>query len=135
MAVKRKRKRTKHNVAAKKDVDWASYFAKIRGVCPWSYKAHMNDNILFIPYSEVTLNTWAEVFGSSSHEAYVYKCHNKSADWLNDMCDQLNQRYQTCEWLWSHPEKGGDSTPIPVLIQQDKELLTQLREKVGYEED
>jgi hypothetical protein len=37
--------------------------------------------------------------------------------------------------LWSHPEEGGDSTPSPVLIQQDRTKLTDLRNKVGYTDD
>lgn len=118
-----------------KEVNWTSYFAKIRGVCPWSYAAHMKDNILFIDYSSTTFSTWAMLFTASKHEAFVYKCPEKTVDWLNKTCDQLNQTYQTSEWLWSHPEEGGDSTPVPVLIQQDRELLAQLREKVGYEEE
>lgn len=128
-------------MVVKEDVNWTSYFAKIRGVCPWSYAAHMNDNILFIDYSEHTFNTWRILFGSSKHEAFVYKCPGKSVEWLSNKCDQLNQpnqtdqTNQTSEWLWSHPAEGGDSTPVEVLIQQDKQLLEQLREAVGYEEE
>jgi len=118
-----------------KEVNWTAYFAKIRGVCPWSYAAHMKNNILFVDYSETTFNTWAMLFGASGHEAYVYKCPGKSVDWLNSKCDQLNQTHQNSEWLWSHPAEGGDSAPVEILIQQDRQLLEQLREKVGYEEE
>ena len=117
------------------EVNWASYFAKIRGVCPWSYRAHMQDKILFIDYTDTTLHTWAVLFPASKHEAFVYKCPEKSSDWLNSKCDALNVKYSHSEWLWSHPEHGGDSTPIPVLIQQDRAQLEQLREAVGYEEE
>lgn len=117
------------------EVNWASYFAKIKGVCPWSYRAHMNDNILFVPYSDNTLNTWANIFYSSNHEAFVYKCPEKTSDWLNNKCDELNAVHCKSEWLWSHPVEGGDSTPIPVLIQQDRQTLEILREKIGYEDE
>jgi len=118
-----------------KEVNWASYFAKIRGVCPWSFKAHMQDKILFIPYTDTTLSTWAVLFSASKHEAFVYKCPEKSVDWLNSMCDKLNAKYTEYEWLWSHPAEGGDSTPVPVLIQQDRAQLEKLREAIGYEEE
>jgi len=117
------------------EADWAEYFAKIKGVCPWSYRAHMADNILFLDYNEPELATWSSLFHSSKYEAFVYKCPGKSSDWLNSKCDQLNQTDQKSEWLWSHPTEGGDSTPIPVLIQQDKVQLAELREKLGYEDD
>jgi hypothetical protein len=120
---------------ALKEDNWATYFAKIRGVCPWSYQAHMNNNIMFVDYSETSHNTWAMLFGSTKHEAFVYKCTGKTVDWLTSMCDELNEQYANSEWLWSHPEEGGDSTPIPVLIQQNKAQLEQLREKIGYEEE
>lgn len=117
------------------EVNWTSYFAKIRGVCPWSYRAHMAEKILFVDYNEVEFNTWKSLFHSSNHEAYVYKCMGKTSDWLNSKCDQLNQTDQKSEWLWSHPIEGGDSTPVPVLIQQDKQILADLRKKVGYEDE
>ena len=31
------------------------------------------------------------------------------------------------EWLWSHPEMGGHSAPLPCLIQQDAQQLERIR--------
>ncbi len=130
---KRKRKRwAKEKV--QEEVNWTKYFAKIKGVCPWSYRAHMKETILFIDYSDVTINTWQMFLGATHFEAFVYKCPDKSSKWLTDKCAELNKKHTKYEWLWSHPEHGGDSTPIPVLIQQDRELLTKSREQVGYED-
>ena len=95
----------------------------------------MANNILFVDYVDHTFNTWAMIFTASKHEAFVFKCEGKSSDWLNNKCDELNAKHKQSEWLWSHPEHGGDSTPIPVLIQQDKKQLEQLRAAVGYEEE
>jgi len=95
----------------------------------------MNNDILFIEYSETTFNTWRSLFrAKQSFEAYVYKCHEKSSDWLESKCDYLNSIDENSEWLFSHPDGGENSTVIPVLIQQDREQLDKLREDVGYYE-
>lgn len=136
MAVKRKRKIKE---AAKVDVEanWARYFANIKGVCPWSYAAFMKETILFVDYNDSTIKTWASLYGANgcNYEAFVYKCEGKDSNWLNETCDIMSVRYSNSEWLWSHPEKGGDSTPIPVIIQQDKKRLEDLREKTGYTDE
>ena len=51
------------------------------------------------------------------------------------MCDVLNKKYKDSEWLWSHPIEGGDSAHVPILIQQDREKLTTLREAIGYTDE
>jgi len=119
------------------DVDWGTnYFAKIRGVCPWSYKAHMKDNILFIEGGgNRCYGTWSYIFKSSNKEAFVFIEKDKSSKQLNEICLKYEKIYKHVEWLWSHPDEGGDSTPVPVIIIQDKARLQELREKVGYEED
>lgn len=110
---------------------WATYFAKIRKVCPWSLKAFMKDKILFVETTPVCLDTYAKLFPHTDYEAAVYKWPNATVEWLETLCAGLNEQYDT-EWLWSHPDEGGNSTHIPVLIQQDAEQLAQLREKIGY---
>jgi len=117
----------------KEDNAWQIYFASIKGVCPWSLRAFMDNNILFLDYSSKTYNTWGSIFHASKHEAFVYKCVDKSVDWLIDKCEELNKKSTRSEWLWSHPSEGGNSTPVPVLIQQDREQLESLRDKIGYE--
>jgi hypothetical protein len=49
------------------------------------------------------------------------------------MSEGLNNLYPKSEWLWSHPAEGGESTPVPCLIQQDALQLNTLREKIGYD--
>ena len=119
------------------DVSWATnYFAKIRGVCPWSYKAHMKDNILFIEGGgERCYGTWSYIYKSSNKEAFVFIEKNKTPKELDAICLKYEKIYKHVEWLWSHPNEGGDSTPVPVIIIQDKSTLQNLREKVGYEEN
>ena len=121
----------KEAVKSLKEDKWATYFAKIRKVCPWSLQAFMKDKILFVETTPVCLDTYARLFPYTKYEAAVYKWPNASVKWLETMCAGLNEQYDT-EWLWSHPEEGGNSTHIPVLIQQDATRLAELREKIGY---
>jgi hypothetical protein len=118
---------------AKEDKTWAKYFASIRGVCPWSY--NLMDKILVLDAHVNCMNTWSTIFKASNYEAFVYKFPRAKAQWLINKCEELNASQEHSEWLWSHPdEDSGDntSTHIPVLIQQDREQLTDLRKKVGY---
>tara|TARA_Y100001937_G_scaffold44400_1_gene62514 strand:- start:1859 stop:2233 length:375 start_codon:yes stop_codon:yes gene_type:complete len=115
---------------AREDSTWVKYFARIRKVCPWSYK--LMDSILIWDNDESNLNTIAVTFKQSKMEAFVYVMKNKTAKQLSDMCDMLNKKYDHSEWLWSHPDEGGDSTHVPCLIQQDRDKLEQLREAIGY---
>ena len=116
---------------AVKSDKWAEYFAKIRKVCPWSQKAFMKDKILFVETNGTCLNTYAKLFPHTEYEAFVYKWPTASVEWLKTMSEGLNEIDDT-EWLWSLPSEGGDSTHIPVLIQQDATQLAELREKIGY---
>jgi len=118
---------------AKEDKTWANYFASIRGVCPWSY--NLMDKILVVETPENCIPTWSSIFKAGTHEAFVYKFTEASVDWLKAKCDELNAAQEHSEWLWSHPTEGGDSTPSPVLIQQNRARLTELRNKIGYEDD
>jgi len=116
---------------AKEDKTWAKYFAKIKQVCPWSY--NLMDKILVVQTPENCIPTWSSIFKASKHEAFVYKFPKANPQWLINKCEELNAQQTYSEWLWSHPSEGGDSTHIPVLIQQDREKLTDLRKKVGYQ--
>lgn len=118
---------------AKEDSTWVKYFTKIRGVCPWSYK--LMDKILVVETNENCLETYGKVFTVSKYEACVYKFPKATVSWLTDKCEELNKKQTASEWLWSHPEEGGDSTHIPCLIQQDRAKLTTLRENIGYVEE
>tara|TARA_B100000085_G_C18406331_1_gene456761 strand:- start:191 stop:337 length:147 start_codon:yes stop_codon:yes gene_type:complete len=41
--------------------------------------------------------------------------------------ERMNDTRPEEEWLFSHPMYGGHSTPVPILIQQDLEILTKAR--------
>ena len=94
----------------------------------------MSEKILILNTNENCIKTWASIFTKSKYEAFVYKFPEASVTWLTDKCDQLNASQNASEWLWSCPTEGGDSTPVAVLIQQDREQLECLRDKIGYED-
>ena len=129
----------KHVRVAKEDnINWQEYYASIRSVCPWSYKAYMNDTILVIDYNPNCFKTWSCLFKGTKYEAFVYKMPEITAEDLETLCDYYNEtlgdKYNS-EYLWSHHEEGGDSAPAPILIQQDKAQLKTLRDKIGYTDD
>lgn len=139
--VERKRKRIKEvESQSQEEVNWQNYFQSIRPVCPWSYKAFMREGIQFFNYVPSTFNVWRQTFhtrrqhGQPQPEAYVYRAEGYDSEYLENLTEQYNALDDGCEYLWSHPSHGGDSTPIPVIIQQDRETLTDLRLKTGYEE-
>ena len=97
----------------------------------------MNDNILVINYSPNCFKTWSCLFKGTKYEAFVYKMPQISVEELETITDHYNEtlgdKYNS-EFLWSHNEEGGDSAPVPIIIQQDKAQLETLRSKIGYDE-
>jgi hypothetical protein len=106
-----------------KEVNWLEYYKGIRSVCPWSYRSYVMGGIITIPYNGNTFDTYATSFEVCESregvktDCFVYVCDNKSP-----------------EWLYSTPDDDdeGNATPVPVIIQQRKAQLQQLREQVGY---
>ena len=98
--------------AVKNNTLWRDYFYSIRTYCPWSYKAWKQDKI------EVVLWT-GEVKDLNGLEARVY-CLDRKPRLLKKIEQRLNSEREFEEWLHSHPSFGINSTPVPVLIQQDR---------------
>lgn len=114
--VVRKRKRLQ-DVA---EADWTRYFESIKRWCPWSLVA-WNQGL-------ITITKWKGTLPLDNNEARVYWV-DLNPRRLKKLCSKLDSADPKCEWLWSHPHYGGRSTPIPVLIQQDRARLKALREK------
>lgn len=92
----------------------------------------MNDRILTVTYSDVDFKTWGMFLQYTEFESVVFICADKTSEWLDAKCDKLNAESDLYQWLWSHPAEGGYSTPVPVLIQQERAQLEGLRKKTGY---
>lgn len=119
-------------------VNWLEYYKGIANVCPWSYKSFIMGKIITIPYTDNTFMTFASCFRNCKDrdevytDCFVYTCVGKSVRWLESMVDEMNEEYPDSEWLYSSPDddNGSDTcTPIPVLIQQRKTQLEELRNK------
>jgi hypothetical protein len=105
------------------EVNWSDYFASIVSVCPWS-KAYWQKQ-------KIDICEWQEqIYPLGDYVARVYKLPNASAYKLNKLMKQFNEDRPKEEWLYSHPKFGRHSTPIPVLIQQDHQLLTDIRNNI-----
>lgn len=103
---------------------WLEYFTKIKKVCPWSYSAYVNQAIDF--------DKWSNTYRPKplSQQARIVICRDKKARWLKKTADKFMQLDPDNEWLWSHPQYGNNSTPVPCLIQQNQERLSLLRKQL-----
>lgn len=97
---------------------WDEYFAHIKDVCPWSYSAWNQNAIEIVKWNGNSLpldNLQARMYTVSLNRRRLKK-----------LCQQLD----TCakdEWLWSEPRYGKYATPQPVLIQQDRKTINDIR--------
>jgi hypothetical protein len=122
-------------------VNWLEYYKGIANVCPWSYKSFIMGKIITIPYTDNTFMSFASAFRNCKDkddvytDCFVYTCKGKSVRWLESMVDEMNEEYPDAEWLYSSPDDNtGNATPIPVLIQQRKAQLEELRNKYYADE-
>ena len=99
---------------------WGDYFASIKQQCPWSYAAWLRGQIDIVKWE-------GEVISLGKYEARVYLV-DVDNDTLEKMAQDLD--HGEYEWLFSYPEYGEYATPENVLIQQSRERLTKLRNKL-----
>jgi len=104
------------------DVDWSKYFASIHGVCPWSSAYWAKQKIDIAKWSR----TWnIPALEDSVARVWIHK--HASGRQLCNIHHRMNESRPWEEWLYSHPCYGGHSTPVPVLIQQDRTILERTR--------
>jgi hypothetical protein len=101
-------------------VDWAEYFYSIKRQCPWSYAAWQQGQILVRRLGQ------PQALGEYSAIVYVSNLNRRR---LKKLCAKLNTSKE-CEWLWSHPSYGPYATPVPCLIQQNRQVLDEIRAKI-----
>ena len=119
-----------------KEVDWLSYFKSIKGVCPWSLRAYMQDKILHVTTGGGCELIWCSCFTASKHEALLFEYpHETCIKMLNKHVRRIEKRYPELIAFWSHPSEGDQNTEVPVVIVQDRKLLTDLRKKIGFEDE
>lgn len=101
-------------------VDWDGYFTSIRAECPWALAAWRQGEIDIVTYR-------GEILPLGDYQARVYVVHAPT-ETVEALCHSFN--YGRDEWLFSYPGYGEFATPVAVLIQQDRERLKKLREKL-----
>jgi len=118
-------------VAKRKEVEdnWLTYFHSIKNVCPWSYESYKKGRIYITEFTETKVIETEENWTMDKYDAIVYTTQ-MSVDELDTFVEQRNDEQDLCEYLWSHPSysKGGkNQTQTPVIIQQDRKWLMELR--------
>ena len=64
------------------------------------------------------------------YPAILFKVHTSICrETLESTAHDLADEYPNAEWFWSHPSEGGTSTPVPVLIMQNREHLAKARKE------
>jgi len=108
-------------------VDWSEYFEHIKPVCPWSAAAWKKE--------EIKITTWnGKIEELGNNQAIVYICKGYNRRRLKKLCKKIDISEQY-EWLWSEPTHGPYASPVPILIQQDRRKLFDLRFDTGYFDD
>ena len=118
-----------------KEVDWAAYFQSIKKMCPWSLKAWMENKILHIKYPQGCELTWCACFRFSKHEALLFEYEDLSVEQLLVIVDKIEAKYPDLVAFYSHPIEEDNNTEVPCVICQDKYTLTDLRKKIGFENE
>ena len=103
------------------DVDWDQYFESIVVVCPWSKAYWLGKRIDITKWQGEEL---VRPLGNYVARMWIYQGSYNAT--LDAIAGRMNEKYPQDEWLFSHNAHG---TPVPVLIQQDRQLLTQARAK------
>ena len=75
-----------------------------------------------------------EIEELDNNQAIIYICKGYNRRRLKKLCKKVDvsEKY---EWLWSEPTHGDYASPVPILIQQDKRKLFDLRFDTGYYDD
>jgi hypothetical protein len=105
------------------EVNWQDYITSIRPVCPWSNSAWAKGQIAVAQWK-------GQVLSLEHYQARIYT-YNTTPRLLKKATQRLNNQYSEFEWLWSHPQYKNYSTPVPVLIQQDRILLNKIRKQLN----
>ena len=112
------------------DSNWFQYFHSIRHVCPWSFKSYLEGRIQIIPFDRDLLKLTEMNWTVQPNDALVYVVDDLTLDEIDEFVAHRNDCQEKCEYLWSHPTftKGANNqTPKPVIIQQDRKRLMELR--------
>jgi|TARA_R100000149_G_C5819310_1_gene99299 hypothetical protein len=113
------------------EVDWLKYFHSIKHVCPWSLQSYTQGTTLITQFDKDIIKLNELNWRNLPWEVIVYLTGDDlTLNAIDEFVAHRNDSQERCEYLWSHPSftKGGNNqTPVPVIIQQDRENLMELR--------
>ena len=102
------------------------YFKSITEVCPFSLQYFDSGRIPILEYSETLVRELYDEL--DKYPAILFKVHTSICrHTLESTAHELADEYPDAEWFWSHPAEGGHSSPVPVVIMQNKLHLTNAR--------
>jgi len=111
-------------VKSHQSVDWLAYFESIQTECPWSLRAYRQGAIGIVNWTDTDT---VLPLGNLQARMYIVDYPNSI---VQAMAEELDSQDIHCEWLFSHPGYGDYATPVSVLIQQDRNTLAHLRDKL-----
>ena len=107
------------------EVNWEEYFQHIKPVCPWSGAAHKKGEIKIIQWS-------GEIEPLGNNQAIVYICPKLNRRRLKKLHKKIDNGNMNG---YGANLQTAKCAPVPVLIQQDKRKLFDLRFDTGYYDD
>lgn len=105
-------------MAEEKASNWHKYFEHIRKQCPWSWAAWQKGQIEICEWH----GHWLHL-GEYEARVYVTDLNRRR---LKKLCGKLDVS-EEYEWLWSEPRYGKYASPVPILIQQYRAKLEEIR--------
>ena len=127
----RKRKVERKEEAVEDKSIWFQYFHSIKNVCPWSFESYCNGRVKITQFDRDILELNEQNWSLKEWDAIVY-ITEMSVNELDEFVEERNNDQEKCEYLWSHPhytKGGGRQTHCPIIIQQDRQFLTELRRR------
>ena len=102
------------------------YLKSINKVCPFSLEYFDKGEIPMLHYTEPLVRELYDEL--DNYPAILFKVHTSICrKTLESTAHELADEFPDAEWFWSHPDEGGTSTPVPVLIMQNREHLANAR--------
>ena len=97
----------------------------------------MQDKILHVKAGKPGNDlTWVASFTATNCEALLMEYNEgTSIDTLLAIVEKIENKYIHLAAFWSHPDEKDNNTPTPCVIVQDKQQLTDLRKKIGFEDE